>query len=272
MTEKDIVESTTGLPATVDSIADDLRSLGVRAGMVLLAHSSLSSLGWVCGGAVTVILGLEKAIEPEGTLAMPTISGDLSEPSNWRNPPVPESWWQLIRDTMPAFDPDLTPTRMMGIIPETFRRQQGTIRSYHPNLSISARGPYAERITSNHQLEYGFGENSPLARIYELDGWVLFLGTGYGTNTSMHLAEYRADHKGKKELKLGSPVMVDGKREWVEYMNIEYREELLPKIGEDFERDTDVVIRGKVGQADSRLFPQRLFVDYAVKWLEEHLD
>ena len=271
MTERDVVESTHGLPATVDSIAKDLHNLGVQPGMVLLVHSSLSSLGWVSGGAPAVILGLEKAIDPEGTLVMPTFTGDLSEPSNWRNPSVPEWWWQLIRDTMPPFDPDLTPTRMMGLIPETFRKQKGTIRSIHPDLSFAARGPCAERITSNQQLDYGLGENSPLARIYELDGRVLFIGVGHKNNTSMHLAEYRASRPGKRELKLGSPMMVDGKREWIEYTNIEYREDLLQKIGEDFERETDVVIKGKVAQADAKLFPQRALVDYTVSWIEKHL-
>lgn len=32
-----------------DTIATQLRLLGVETGETLLAHSSLSSLGWVCG-------------------------------------------------------------------------------------------------------------------------------------------------------------------------------------------------------------------------------
>ena len=56
---------------------------------------------------------------------MPTHTGDNSEPSNWENPPVPESWWDVIRAEMPVFDPKLTPTRGMGIIPETFRKFPG---------------------------------------------------------------------------------------------------------------------------------------------------
>lgn len=36
-------------PATMASILGDLRALGVAEGSTVLVHSSLSSLGWVCG-------------------------------------------------------------------------------------------------------------------------------------------------------------------------------------------------------------------------------
>jgi len=36
-------------------------------------------------------------------------------------------------------------------------------------------------------------ENSPLARVYDRDGDVLLLGVGHDSNTSLHLAEHRAD-------------------------------------------------------------------------------
>jgi aminoglycoside 3-N-acetyltransferase len=37
------------------SIAADLQRLGVRSGQVLMVHSSLSSLGYVLGGAQAVV-------------------------------------------------------------------------------------------------------------------------------------------------------------------------------------------------------------------------
>ena len=124
MPEGQVVHKTE-TPVTVESLQADFEALGIEKGMVLLVHSSLSAMGWVCGGPVAVIIALQEVLGETGTLVMPTHSTDLSEPSQWGNPPVPESWWQTIRETMPAYDPDLTPTRSMGKIAETFRKQKG---------------------------------------------------------------------------------------------------------------------------------------------------
>src|SRR5512137_1004372 len=120
MTEADAIARSTRGPVTVSSLKTDLAALGVTPGMVLLVHSSLSALGWVCGGAQAVIQALTELLGPAGTLVMPAHSGGLGDPAQWRNPPVPESWWQTILDEMPPFDPALTPTRSMGVIAETF--------------------------------------------------------------------------------------------------------------------------------------------------------
>ncbi|MFA5451071.1 MAG: AAC(3) family N-acetyltransferase, partial [Dehalococcoidales bacterium] len=179
-------------PLTITSLKAEFRELGLKPGMTLLLHSSLSSLGWVCGGAVAVILAIEEILGTDGTLVVPTFSTNLSDPSNWHNPPVPESWWAAIRQEMPHYDRDFTPTRGVGVIPETFRKQNGVIRSNHPHISFAAWGKYAQIITDNHTLDYPFGDGSPLARIYGLDGWIVLLGTSYSSNSSFHLAEYRA--------------------------------------------------------------------------------
>ncbi len=209
------------LPATLPSLARDFTALGVQPGMVLVVHSSLKSMGWVNGGPVAVILALEQVLGREGTLVMPTFTPDISDPANWVNPPVPESWWETIRTTVPAYDPMLTPTYHMGAIPETFRKQTGVLRSANPDTSFAAWGKHAQQITANHALVPLFGERSPLARVYDLDGWVLLLGVGHNRNTSLHLAEGRAQIP-HRTMHTGSPMMVDGERQWVPWDDIDW--------------------------------------------------
>ena len=179
-------------PRTRETLGADLRTLGLHAGAAVIVHSSLSSIGWVSGGSVAVVQALLDVLTPAGTLVMPTHTGDLSDPSFWRDPPVPETWWPIIRDTMPTFEPEVTPTRGMGRIVETFRTWSGTLRSSHPLVSFAAWGQHAVFITARHGLDDSLGEQSPLARIYDRDGYVLLLGVGYSNNTSFHLGEYRA--------------------------------------------------------------------------------
>ncbi|MCY3739596.1 MAG: AAC(3) family N-acetyltransferase [Candidatus Poribacteria bacterium] len=271
MPEDQVVQKTEAL-ATVESLQADLEALGIEKGMVLLVHSSLSALGWVCGGAVAVIIALQEVLEETGTLVMPAHSTDLSDPSQWKNPPVPESWWQIIRDTMPAYDPNLTPTRSMGKIAETFRKQNGVLRSAHPQSSFCARGPQASSIINNHALAYGFGEHSPLARIYDLQGYVLLLGVDHSSNTSIHLAEYRADFPSKRVVQEGAPISQAGSTTWTTFEDIDVDDSDFDRLGEDFLRSDEekIVQCGKVGIADCQLMPQRAVVDYAVNWLEKN--
>ena len=268
MPEGDLIKRTDDGPATVESLHRDLAQLGVEPGMTLLVHSSLGSLGWVCGGATAVILALENALGDAGTLVMPTHSTQLSDPSQWQAPPVPQDWWPVIREHMPAFRPDLTPTRGMGAIPETFRKQHRVLRSDHPHHSFAARGPNAEIIVGEHALHNGLGEGSPLARVYDLDGWVLLLGVGHDSSTSLHLAEYRASFPGRQEATDGAPIWVDGERQWVEVCGLDLNDDDFATIGAAFARETDHVRRGKIAQADALLMPQRALVDFAVDWME----
>lgn len=251
-------------PRTRTTLANDLRRLGLEPGTDVIVHASLSSLGWVCGGAVALIEALIDVIGPEGTLVMPAHSPELSDPGRWKHPPVPESWCAIIRDTMPAYDPARTPTWGLGRVAEMFRSWPGAVRSAHPTWSIAALGARALDIVRDHPLDLSMGERSPLAKLYDLNASALLLGAGFDSVTCFHLAEYRAP--GAALITEGAPVLLEGNRTWREYQDLEFRTELFDSIGLAFEERAHVVT-GPVGSAHARLFSAREAVDFAVNWL-----
>ena len=262
MSEHDAILESGDHPATVESIRDDLRALGVEPSATLLVHSSLSALGWVCGGPVAVV----DALSFVDTLVMPAHSSSNSDPAHWVDPPVPDSWWQTIRTSMPPHDSG-APTRGMGTIPEYFRTLPGVRRSDHPACSFAARGTHAARIVDGHVLDEPLGEGSPLARLYDLDALVLLLGVGHDRCTSLHLAEHRAAYPGKRFIDEGSAVRRDGKREWVTYRALHSDAAGFAAVGEAFGARAHT---GKVACATAMLMSQRELVDFAAAWFEEN--
>jgi aminoglycoside 3-N-acetyltransferase len=255
-------------PVTVDSIETDLRDLGVDPGGTVLVHASLSELGWVCGGAPAVVDALQRVVGADGTVVMPAHSPENSNPAHWENPPVPEDWYETIREQMPPYRPAVTPTRGMGAVAECFRSCPDVRRSDHPQHSFAAWGADAAFVTDDHSRAYSLGEESPLARVYDLAGDVLLLGTTHATNTSLHLAEYRADLDLETRPQAGA-VLVDGEREWTEWEDLGFDDEDFPECGAAFERECpDAVETGTVGVADARLLDQPPMVDFAVEWFE----
>jgi aminoglycoside N3'-acetyltransferase len=179
-------------PVTTSALATQLRALGVRPGGVLVVHMSFRAVRPVEGGPAGVIDALLEALGPNGTLVMPSWTGDDDTPFDPLHTPV---------------SPDL------GVTPEVFRQRPGVRRSNHP-FAFAALGPQAESITGDplpippHRVE------SAIGRVWERNGQILLLGVGHDSNTTIHLAEALAQvpyavPKHVTVLRDGRPVRID---------------------------------------------------------------
>ncbi|AIQ47740.1 aminoglycoside phosphotransferase [Paenibacillus sp. FSL R7-0273] len=252
---------------TKEDLIGQFKNCGLMAGQNVMVHSSLSKLGFVVGGAETLIRALLEIVGDEGTLMMPSQTWKNLDPSTGVHWEEPAEWWPAIREHWPAYDKEVTPAIGMGIVAEMFRKWPGAKRSGHPARSVAAVGKYADYLTENHDLSNIFGEDSPLDRLYGLKGHVLLVGVGYDKNTSLHLAETRANFPGKRFSEESSAMLVNGKREWVTYRTQAVDDEDFVRLGQIYDSEKSVTIH-RIGNADVRLLEQRPLVDWATAWME----
>lgn len=174
-------EAAKGNGISYEVILSTLKAAGIKDGDALLVHSSLSKIGFVEGGAKTIVNALEESTGENGTLLMPAF------PAEGRNLDY------LLAN--PIFDVVNTPSRM-GAITEYFRKLPGTYRSIHPTDSICSRGKDADWFTSGHlNMHRPYAENSPFRRLCDRKGKILMLGTTLnGACTNLHTLEDAFDH------------------------------------------------------------------------------
>ncbi len=166
-----------------DEIVAGLGQLGVSPGDSIMVHSSLSSLGYVEGGADAVIDALLAAVGPEGTVLMPSL------PATWRGNENCVTY--LARQ--PVFDVRTTPSKV-GLISDTFWRRPGARRSLSASHSATAMGLRRDWFLANHeQAPYLTGPGTPWWKNCEVGGKIVLLGVGQESNTTLHTVEETAD-------------------------------------------------------------------------------
>ena len=150
-------------------IIGGLRALGMRSGDLIQVHSSLSSFGFVEGGADAVVDALLELVAPGGTVMMPTFNHGAES----------------------IFDVRVSPS-YNGAITEAFRHRPQAVRSVHATHAYAAIGPLAAELCCDHLKEGAFGMESPLGKLAQRGGWIFLLGVGMNRCTAGHLGERRA--------------------------------------------------------------------------------
>lgn len=226
---------------TREELVRQLHELGVQRGAVLVVHTAFSKIRPVEDGPSGLIAALRDALGPNGTLVMPSMSGDDDH----------------------VFDPRTTSCPGMGVVAEAFWRSNGVLRSDNPG-AFAAIGPRAGQITADHPIDPPHGLNSPVGRAYELDAWVLLLGIGHNANTTIHLAESRAAVRYRREKYV--TVLKGGVPARFQYREIDHCCQNF-RLVDRWLDESRLQRRGTVGHSEARLARSRDIVGVAVQRL-----
>jgi aminoglycoside 3-N-acetyltransferase IV len=223
-------------------LVEQLHALGVRAGSVLLVHTSFRSVRPVEGGPAGLIAALLQAVGPAGTVVMPSWTGADDEP----------------------FDALRTPAATdLGVVADTFWRLPGVLRSTHL-FAFAALGPAAAHVLSDPLPLPPHIPASPVGRVHEMDGAILLLGVGHNANTTLHLAELRAGVP--YGVRKSCTVEEDGRPVRIEYLENDHCCERFC-LADRWLRARELQAEGRVGHAQARLMRSRDVVHTAVEQL-----
>jgi aminoglycoside 3-N-acetyltransferase len=264
-------------PLTRAQLVEQMNALGVEPGAAVMVHCSLSSLGYVVGGADAIVTALLELLGPSGTLvAMTGWEHDAFGIDEW-----PSDARVAYRRDPPGFDPDVSEAaRDYGRLPERIRTWPGAVNSTHPECRFTAIGRLATWITADQPRHHPYGVGSPLAKLVEAEGSVLMLGAPLETVTLLHHAEELADVADKTIVHYSCPIKTPAGIEWIEIEDIDTSSGAFPYEQVVGERDSfevmaeeavaaGVGVAGRIGESTSHLFPAPALVRFAVAWIEE---
>ncbi len=222
-----------GTQVTKDDVRAGLAAVGLGPGDVAFVHSSLRAFGHVEGGADAVIDALLEAVGDGGTVVMPTFT-----------------WGAFHDKPVVVFDVANTPCET-GLIPETFRRRPGVLRSRHVCHSVAAFGPLAADVMGDGV--HPFGPGSSFDALLRLDSWNVFLGVSFGVCTALHAVEefHQVPYRYYRDFCGSTVILPDGREEpsaAVEFLRKEEFQNHFEKMGRIF-AEAGILRTARVGDA-----------------------
>ncbi len=213
------IKSTSFQPIDGETLFLALRNLGLKAQDIVLIISRPEFSQQVLGGSQTIIAALLKAVGENGTLLFEAFNRRNSEPSYWQAPAVMKHFLSATREFLPISN--IYYDDINNELSENIRKRPQVVYSFHPRFSYLALGPLASALCQGRKMDYAFGLSSPLQRLYELHGKVLFLGQVLSESEVLCLAQYQAQRF--STLIQGAQVETAYGTKWRKYLELNYK-------------------------------------------------
>ncbi len=216
---------------TKKELKDIFKKVGIKTGMKVMVHSSLSKLGYLVNGAEDIIDALLEIISlKKGTLFIPTHSGQLTNPIYWKIGGFNAKEKKKIKKNINFFNAKKTIPANRGLISRVILSYKGVKRSSHPLNSTACIGKKSKYYTSNHNLHSPEGYQSPIGKLYKDNGHILLIGVNFDKITALHLAEAIVNNKIPKKYKPEVLVNNKSKRTFIRLKQYDTRPKNFKKI------------------------------------------
>jgi len=259
---------------TRSRLVADLSALGVADGDVVMVHASLRAIGEVAGGPDEVHLAIRDLITERGTMFMYASCPAYVDEVGRGNLTAAEE--AEVLEKLPAFDPyTARSARDNGALVEMFRTYPGSRVNEHVARFV-AWGRHTDDLLEPQPWDYAFGRGSLLDRFVELDGKILLLGSDHDNVTFLHYAEHIANIPDKRIARFKVPVLENGVRVWREMAEVDtssqgahasWPDRFFAILVDGYLTRT-VNRGGRVGGAESYLFPARGLLEHALPTME----
>ncbi len=238
------------MAVTRQDIVDGLRAMGLGEGDRVMVHSSLSSMGYVEGGAPTVVEAFLEVLGAGGTLVVPTFTHSNTE----------------------YFDPLESPSKN-GAITEAARGFPGAVRSLHPTHAVTVIGPDAEELVCDDLERGALGRDCAVDRLARKGGWIFLLGVDHQANSTIHVGEdYAGDPDRHKRWNPENPKRVILKHPERGEMEVLLTSMMGSTVAfdrmDEALRARGQVIDGRIGEAVCQMMKGQDVIDATVEILE----
>jgi aminoglycoside 3-N-acetyltransferase len=237
---------------------------GIIAGDTVVVHGSLKRVGWISGGANTVVDALMQVVGQQGTVIVPAQYTANLDPG-LLEPPVDPQMAQNLRLSQPPFRHKATHLPTMGALTTAVQLDERSRMSDHPTCAVLAIGKHAKWITTDHPLTPAFGPGSPYDKARELNAKVLLIGVDYAVVSALHTVQVQT-----KSLPWVIHSVSMGPLEAphrTEYLDLAYSTIGFNALGKAFELAHPVTMT-PLGQAVMRSFQLNDLLGFAKTWME----